>query len=241
MPRGAASPSPSQIAGLVPETDALKSKPARLMTDRILIFSDHRGSERFFLRFGGTAGELKFGSSAGLIDPKEKRTGPPSPGNIVGCPELRFLSELPRRGYRWSAQGFSPGSDNRQLERSTVKSLLQKLPNILLVSCCFAIAACVNQPANGPVSQAQISLNQARSQADAKTAIGYYLDAADSALNSAKRSSNTSSADSQAIYNSACQEMAVLLKANPALWNRPISTDDHIYRLQFTSGSRQIR
>jgi hypothetical protein len=42
-----------------PETDALKSKPARLMTDRILIFSDHRGSKRFFLRFGGRADELQ--------------------------------------------------------------------------------------------------------------------------------------------------------------------------------------
>ena len=29
------------------------------MTGRILIFSDHRGSERFFLRFGGTADELQ--------------------------------------------------------------------------------------------------------------------------------------------------------------------------------------
>jgi len=28
------------------------------MTDRILIFSDHRGCERFFLRFDGTADEF---------------------------------------------------------------------------------------------------------------------------------------------------------------------------------------
>jgi hypothetical protein len=29
------------------------------MTDRILIFSDHTGSERFFLRFAGTADEFQ--------------------------------------------------------------------------------------------------------------------------------------------------------------------------------------
>jgi hypothetical protein len=47
---------------------------------------------------------------------------------------------------------------------------------LLLIGCCFAIAACVNQPANGRVSQDQISLNQAqRSRADAKAAIGYFL------------------------------------------------------------------
>jgi hypothetical protein len=28
------------------------------MTNHILIFSDHRNNERFFLRFGGTADEL---------------------------------------------------------------------------------------------------------------------------------------------------------------------------------------
>ncbi|MBV8277591.1 MAG: hypothetical protein JO170_20330 [Verrucomicrobia bacterium] len=29
------------------------------MTDRILIFSDHTGNERFFLRFAGTADEFQ--------------------------------------------------------------------------------------------------------------------------------------------------------------------------------------
>jgi hypothetical protein len=120
--------------------------------------------------------------------------------------------------------------------------LHQKLRDILLVWCCFAIAGCLNQPVNGPVSKAQISLNQARRiRADAKMAIGYYLDAADSALSSAKSSSSTSSADSQATYNGACQEMAVRLQANPGLWNRnaTVSAEDHTYRLKFTSGSRQ--
>jgi hypothetical protein len=118
------------------------------------------------------------------------RTGLPSRGNIVGDAQSQIM-------------------------------LHQKLRDILLVWCCFAIAGCLNQPVNGPVSKAQISLNQARRiRADAKTAIGYYLDAADSALSSAKSSSSTSSADSPATYNRACQEMAVRLQANPGLWNR---------------------
>ena len=47
------------MAGPFAETAALKSKPARLLRDRILIFSDHTGSERFFWRFTGTADELQ--------------------------------------------------------------------------------------------------------------------------------------------------------------------------------------
>jgi pimeloyl-ACP methyl ester carboxylesterase len=126
--------------------------------------------------------------------------------------------------------------------RTPVKVLHQKLRNILLLWCCFIIAGCANQPVNGPVSQAQMSLKQARrSRADAKTAIGYYLNAADSAMKSANGSSSASSLNSQAIYNSACQELAMLLKANPALWNRneTVAAGGHTYRLHFTRGSRQ--
>jgi hypothetical protein len=51
------------MAGIISETDGLKKEPQfstfRFMTDHILIFSDHRGSERFFLRLGGTAKELQ--------------------------------------------------------------------------------------------------------------------------------------------------------------------------------------
>lgn len=47
------------MAGPFSETEALKSKPDRLMRDRILIFSDHTGSERLFWRFTGTADELQ--------------------------------------------------------------------------------------------------------------------------------------------------------------------------------------
>jgi hypothetical protein len=47
------------MAGPLSDTAALKSKPAGLMRDRILIFSDHTGSERFFWRFTGTTDELQ--------------------------------------------------------------------------------------------------------------------------------------------------------------------------------------
>ena len=47
------------MAGPFSEAEALKSKPARFMADRILIFSNHTGGERFFLRFGGTADEFQ--------------------------------------------------------------------------------------------------------------------------------------------------------------------------------------
>jgi pimeloyl-ACP methyl ester carboxylesterase len=116
--------------------------------------------------------------------------------------------------------------------------LHQKLRNILLVWCCLVIAGCANQPISSPVSQAWISLKQARrSRADAKTAIGYYLNAADFALKSA----NSSSPDCQAIYNSACQELAILLKADPALWNQNevVSAGGQTYRLQFVRRSHQ--
>jgi pimeloyl-ACP methyl ester carboxylesterase len=121
------------------------------------------------------------------------------------------------------------------------KDWSRRLSKSLLLASVFAIASgCVNQPTNGPLSQAQISLNQAhRNRANPAVAVGYYLDAEDSALNSANRTSNT--AANQSIYNSACQEMAILLQANPQLWNRneTISADGHPYRLQFATGLRQ--
>jgi pimeloyl-ACP methyl ester carboxylesterase len=133
--------------------------------------------------------------------------------------------------------------DELKLERGPVKSSRRNFRHLLLLSCCLAIATgCVNQPANGPVSQAQISLNQARhSRADPKTAVGYYLEAEDTALISTNSSSTAQVTESQVIYNNACQEMAVLLQANPGLWNRneAISADGHTYRLRFISGSHQ--
>jgi pimeloyl-ACP methyl ester carboxylesterase len=162
------------------------------------------------------------------------------------CPEARtkHLAHLagPREGLSRHFSIPSAKIFHRLAVRNSIKFLLQKFPNIHLVLCCFAIAACVTQRTDGPGPEAQIRLHQARrSRVDAKTAIGYYLDAADTALNSAKSSFNTFSPDCQRVYNNACQEIALLLQTNPALWNRneTISTDRHTYRLLFTSGSRQ--
>jgi len=51
------------MAGLIPEIFGLQwgtsIQPFHFVTDDILIFSDHRGSERFFLRFAGTTDELQ--------------------------------------------------------------------------------------------------------------------------------------------------------------------------------------
>jgi hypothetical protein len=41
------------------ETNALKYEPACLVADRIVIFCDHTGSERFLLRFDGTTHEFQ--------------------------------------------------------------------------------------------------------------------------------------------------------------------------------------
>jgi pimeloyl-ACP methyl ester carboxylesterase len=144
---------------------------------------------------------------------------------------------LPHPGLKPWAKIF-----NRFAVPTPNKFFHQQLRSIVLVWCCFVIAGCANQPANGPVAQAQMSLKQARrSRADTKTAIGYYLNAADSAMQSAKGSLGAPSSNSQAIYNSACQELAILLKTNPALWNRDetVSAGGHVYRLHFTRGSLQ--
>ena len=51
------------MAGVIPETNRLKwetsIQPFHFVTDHILVFSDHRGSERFFLRFTGTTQEFQ--------------------------------------------------------------------------------------------------------------------------------------------------------------------------------------
>jgi hypothetical protein len=110
------------MAGPIPETHGLKQGPAHLksvspVTDSVLIISDHRGSERFFLRFGGTADELQIWFERWANRSKGEMNWATTTWEHCGTPQSLGL-ELPRRGYRWSAQGLSPGFDNRQLERS---------------------------------------------------------------------------------------------------------------------------
>jgi hypothetical protein len=71
------------------------------------------------------------------------------------------------------------------------------------------------------VSDARLSLAAARkTQSDPKTAVGNYLDAADAAERSVGVSSgNEVTEEARSIYNAASQEVVVLLRSSPDLWN----------------------
>src|ERR1700738_1046971 len=91
------------------------------------------------------------------------------------------------------------------------------------------------------ISEARLSLAQARkTRSDPRTAVGYYLEAADAAVRSVSVSSGNE-AEARLIYNAASQEVAVLLRSSPELWNRTetIPSRDGIYRLRFAAGSHK--
>jgi pimeloyl-ACP methyl ester carboxylesterase len=71
-------------------------------------------------------------------------------------------------------------------------------------------------------------------------AAGYYLDAAEAALESINGRSDRMIGDTRVIYNRSCQALAVWLQSRPELWNRPemVRTPKHIYRLHFATGGR---
>ncbi len=126
------------------------------------------------------------------------------------------------------------------------RSPCRQLSRFLLLICCLAISSgCVTQQTsnrNLPVSGAQLSLDEARrTQADPKTAVGHYLDAAYTALPLVSSTSGDEATDARLTYNRACQEMAVLLRSSNQLWNRTttIQSGDHTYRLEFAAGSRE--
>ena len=117
------------------------------------------------------------------------------------------------------------------------------LSRILLLVCCVVVCSgCVTQTTNLPRSDTQLSLNEARkTRSNPSIAAGNYLDAAESALRSSNRTSGETATNSRLAYNSACQELAVLLQSNRELWDRTetIRSSEHTYRLHFASGSRQ--
>jgi hypothetical protein len=126
------------------------------------------------------------------------------------------------------------------------RSLRGHAGKLLLLVCCLAVSnGCVTQQnANRslPISQAQLSLAEARkTTSDPKTAVGYYLNAAEEAVRSTSKASADETTDARLIYNSACQEMAVLLQSSSQLWSRTESIDsrDQAYRLHFDTGSHQ--
>ncbi len=93
------------------------------------------------------------------------------------------------------------------------------------------------------VSAARLSLAEARrTQSDPRTAVGHYLDAADAAVQSVGLSSgNAGSEEARSIYNTASQEVTVLLRSSAELWNRTetIPSYNGTYRLRFAAGSHQ--
>jgi hypothetical protein len=116
----------------------------------------------------------------------------------------------------------------------------------LALLCCLLISSgCVTQQTPNrvlPLSGAATNLDEARrTQGDPKTALGHYLDAAYSASRLMSSKPGDEATDARLIYNSACREMAVLLRSNNQLWNRleTIQSRDHTYQLRFVAGSRQ--
>lgn len=126
----------------------------------------------------------------------------------------------------------------------TIAGMLNRRPNRLLLLAVFLVVStgCVTQPASGPLADAELNLKQARrARADPQRAAGDYLDAADAALRSTDRRSAEESPEARLTYNTACQELAVLLQSSGQLWDRTetIESRQHIYRLRFAAGSRQ--
>lgn len=128
----------------------------------------------------------------------------------------------------------------------------REIIGLLLILCCLALddaraVDAVTLRTEGPtpeaiVSGARLSLAAARkTQSDPKAAVGHYLDAADAAVRSVGGSSgNEVNEEARSIYNAASQEVTVLLRSSPELWNRTetIPSLNGVYRLRFAAGSQ---
>ena len=92
------------------------------------------------------------------------------------------------------------------------------------------------------LSEARLSLAEARkTHSDPRAAVGWYLQAADRALRAASESSGNQSNEARLIYNSASEDVTVLLWSNHELWNKAetIACDKGLYQLRFAAGSRE--
>src|SRR6516225_4677908 len=90
------------------------------------------------------------------------------------------------------------------------------------------------------LSEARLSLAKARkTHSDPRAAVGWYLQAADTASRAATESSSNQSSEARLIYNSASQEVTALLWSNHELWNKAetIAFDRGLYQLRFAAGS----
>jgi hypothetical protein len=131
--------------------------------------------------------------------------------------------------------------------------LPRQVAGLLLLLCCLAVSdgravGAAALPPEGSaheaiLSQARLSLAEARkTQSDPRTAVGHYLDAADTVVRSVGLSSgNEAAEEARSIYNAASQEVAVLLRSSAELWNRTetIPSSNGIYRLRFAAGSHK--
>jgi pimeloyl-ACP methyl ester carboxylesterase len=127
---------------------------------------------------------------------------------------------------------------------TTARKVNRKPATLLLLTGILAVSTgCVNQPASGPLAEAELSLKEARqARSSPQTAAGAYLDAADAALRSNdSRPAAEESAQARLTYNTACRELALLLQSNRDLWDRTstVQSSHHIYRLHFAAGSHQ--
>jgi pimeloyl-ACP methyl ester carboxylesterase len=127
---------------------------------------------------------------------------------------------------------------------STVSKVNWKPSQLLLLTGILAVSAgCVTQPVTGPLAEAEVSLKEARrARSNPQIASADYLDAADAALRSEGRSSAREEPDQARLtYNTACQELALLLQSNRDFWDRTstVHSSHHIYHLHFAAGSHQ--
>jgi hypothetical protein len=130
-----------------------------------------------------------------------------------------------------------------RLPSGSWRQLNRQLTRLLLLAGCLSVSSgCVTQPTNGPPAEAQSNLKEARrARADPRIAAADYLEAANVALRSVNKTTGEAATEVRLTYNSACQELALLLRDHNELWDRAevFQSHDHLYRLHFVGASRQ--
>jgi pimeloyl-ACP methyl ester carboxylesterase len=171
-------------------------------------------------------------------------------------PTIRLPAEIALCCGRRDFTGFDSRTftENPTIMKTTSRfGLSRQIARLLLLLSCSAASggratdsAAVPPDVSAPqaiVSEARLSLAEARkTQSDPKIAVGHYLDAADAAARSVGRSPDTEiTEEARSIYNAACQEVAVLLRASAELWNRTetIPSRQGTYQLRFAPASRK--
>ena len=101
--------------------------------------------------------------------------------------------------------------------------LFRRMAKLLMAICALAMfGGCATQNvsmqgANPTLARARWDLAEAQNtKSDPRTAVAYYLGAADAAARAAVADPN----NARPIYNAACQGVAVELRSSPELWNR---------------------